>query len=316
MISVVVLGQPYWGTRIARTLDGRAPDLQAKFVGQREYGRLLARPPRADHVVLLRAGYRIGASTSRGRLFDAYWSALRRASRSPVACHYWLGTDVMDTIAEARAGTLRRQTFEDARVDLHLADASWLAEELREVGVEAQYIHLPQPYHCPESPPPMPDSFRVLTYLPGDRFTFYGGDIVLEAARHLPDVAFDVIGRPGPVDLAPMRNVAHHGWVAGMSGMYARVSVVVRIPVHDGLGATVVEGLLHARHVIYSHHLPFVHGLSPVTVEGLVEELARLRDAHLRGGLELNLGGRWYARAAYDETRLAERLVAQIRARL
>ena len=43
-----------------------------------------------------------------------------------------------------------------------------------------------------------------------------------------------------------------------MPRYYADTTVVVRIPRHDGLGETVVEGLLNARHVLYTHELPFV----------------------------------------------------------
>ena len=264
----------------------------------------------------MRAGYRIGATTPRGRLFDAYWSALRRAVPSAVACHYWLGTDVMDTVAEARAGTLRQAAVSRARDELHLAAGPWLVTELAEVGIRAVELVVPQPYHCPATPPPLPSTFRVLTYLPGDRLEFYGGNVILEAARWLPDVAFDVVGRLGAKEPGPIRNVAWHGWVSDMNSMYARATVVVRIPRHDGLGHTVIEGLMNARHVIYTHDLPHVTRLDPVTVPGLVAELVRLRDSHRRGSLELNLEGRAFARAAYDEAHLAQRLMAHIRARL
>ena len=316
MIKVIVLGQPYWGSRIATALNGRADDLTAVFVDQQSYPRLLARPPREEHVVIMRAGYRIGATTPRGRLFDAYWSALRRAVPAAVACHYWLGTDVLDTVTEARAGTLRLAAVAPARDELHLADAPWLVTELAEVGIRAVEVHVPQPYHCPATPPPLPSTFRILTYLPGDRLEFYGGDVILEAARRLPDVAFDVVGRLGAKELGPVRNVAWHGWVSGMNSMYARAAVVVRIPRHDGLGAMVVEGLMNGRHVIYTHDLPFVTRLHPVTVPALVAELVRLRESHRRGSLGLNLEGRAFARSAYDEEALAERLAVQIRARL
>lgn len=316
MIRVVVVGQPFWGSRIATALNGRADDLTAVFVDQRSYPRLLARPPRAEHVVIMRAGYRIGATAPRGRMFDAYWSALRRAVPSAVACHYWLGTDVLDTVTEARAGTLRLAAVAAARGELHVADAPWLVTELAEVGIQAVEVHVPQPYHCPAIPPPLPSTFRVLTYLPGDRLEFYGGDVILDAARQLPDVAFDVVGRLGATQPEPVRNVAWHGWVSGMNSMYARAAVIVRIPRHDGLGAMVVEGLMNGRHVIYTHDLPFATRLDPVTAPGLVAELVRLRELHRGGSLELNLEGRAFASSAYDEQALAERLVAHIRARL
>ena len=316
MIRVIVLGQPYWGTRIARTLDTQAGDMHATFVNQKSYLRLLARPPREEHLILVRAGYRVGGTTPRGRAFDGYWSALRRAVPQATGFHYWLGSDVMDTIAEARAGTLRKAAVAAARDDIHVADGPWLVSELAVVGLTAQDVHVPQPHLCPDVPPPLPSAFRVLTYLPGDRFEFYGGKTVIEAARRLPDVAFDVVGPTGSTPREATRNVAWHGWVSGMSAMYGRATVVVRIPRHDGLGATVVEGLLHARHVIYSYPLPFVRQLEPVTVTALINELKGLRDAHASGTLKLNLDGRAYAVAAYDEQHLAERLAVLIRSRL
>ncbi len=306
-----MLGQPYWGSRIASALDGRS-DIEARFIHQGAYPQVLARPPRARDLVLVRAGYRVGATTLRGRLFDAYWSMLRRRMPHARGCHYWLGTDVMDTLAESRAGTLRRRAVDMARADLHITTAPWLAVELQELGYNAEVVHVPQPYEAPAVPSPMPETFRVLTYLPGDRFAFYGGEVVLEAARRLPDITFDVVGPPGPAERPVQPNVTWHGWVAGMNDLYARAAAVVRIPRHDGLGHTVVEALLHGRQVIYSYRLPFVRTLEPVTADGLVAELAALHDAHRAGSLELNLEGRAYALEAYDPDRLVARLAALI----
>ena len=316
MIRVLVLGQPFWASRIARALDSRGGDMRATFIAPASYLRLLARPPRAERVVLLRAGYRVGATTPRGRLFDAYWSLLRRALPGGVACHYWLGTDVMDTLVEARAGTLRSAALAATRDDLHLADAPWLASELAAVDLHAIAAHVPQPYRSPEAPPPLPAEFRVLTYLPGNRFDFYGGEAVIGAARRLPDVGFDVVGALGSTPPPVLQNVKWHGWVADMTARYARTSVVVRIPRHDGLGATVVEGLLHARHIIYTHEVPFVRTIWPATAQSLIDALGDLWDAHRAGELAPNLAGRSYALVEYDETRLADDLAALVRARV
>ena len=316
MTRVYVLGQPYWASRIARALDAHSDDLAASFVDQRDYARLLASPTRSRRVVLIRAGYRTGATTGRGRLFDAYWGALRRMMPSAVGCHYWLGTDVMDTLAEAGAGTLRRSAVASARHDLHVADAPWLASELQTVGIAATVVPVPQPYPSPAEPSPMPATFRALTYLPGDRFDFYGGEAVMEAARRLPEVAFDVVGPKGTQEHGAPPNVKWHGWVSPMAEMYARTTVVIRIPRHDGMGATVIEGLLNGRHVIYSYQLPFVRSVSPADADALTAEIARLRDAHRLGTLALNLDGRAWALDEFDEMRLTNRLADQIRTRL
>lgn len=316
MIDVVVLGQPYWGTRIAQALDGQGGDMRARFVAQRDYLAFLARPPGAHDVVLIRAGYRVGATKPRGRLFDAYWAALTKAMPSAVRCHYWLGTDVADTTADAAAGSLRRGAVEAARADLHLADAPWLADELGLQGITAHTAHVPQDYACPDPPPAMPGRFRVLTYAPGNRFAFYGGDLVTFAARALPDVAFDVVGDQGSRVPERLPNVTYHGWVSDMGARYAEASVVVRVPQHDGTGATVIEGLLHARHVIYNHDLPYVERLVPETGPALAEALGRLRDAASAGRLAPNLEGREFAGATFNKDALTTHLATLLRSRL
>jgi hypothetical protein len=315
MIRVLVLGQPYFGTRIADALNSPAGDMRAAFVTQGSYLRLLARPPRAERVVLIRAGFRAGATTPRGRLFDAYWSMVRRSMPDAVRCHYWLGSDVMDTLDEARAGTLRSATLAATRDDLHLADAPWLASELAEVNLSVIPAHVPRPYHAPHEPPPLPTEFRVLTYLPTRRFEFYGGAVMLEVARRLPHVQFDVVASGGDHVQSAPPNIRWHGWVEDMAARYARATVVVRIPRHDGLAATVVEGLLHARHVIYIHEVPFVRTIWPATADALTDALGDLQGAHRSGHLAPNLAGRSYALDEFDEAREANRLAALVRER-
>jgi Glycosyl transferases group 1 len=316
VIKVVVLGQPYWGIRIAQELDGCAPDVAAVFVPARGYPRLLVSRPGKDRVILIRAGFRVGATTRRGRFFDMYWSLLRRAMPRAARCHYWLGTDVLNTVEEFEAGTIRRGALASSRDDLHLADARWLADELTTVGLHASVAHVPQPYRAPEAVPPLPDRFSVLTYLSADRFEFYGGDAILDAARRMPDVRFDVVGRTGdPTGSAPP-NVRWHGWVADIQPFYADATVVVRIPRHDGLGATVIEALLNARYVVYTHEVPFVRTIAPATGDKLFEALDAFRAEASAGRLGPNLEGRDYAAATFEEKALVDGLMTHLRSAL
>jgi Glycosyl transferases group 1 len=308
MIRALVFGHWDNATRIAQALNAARGDVRASFVPSRDYLSVLAHRPDASHAVLIRAGYRVGASTSRGRAFDAYWAMLRRAIPGAAACHYWLGTDVLGTVEEARAGTLRRAAVASTREDLHVAIAPWLVSELREVGLEAAYALLPPPVAAPVAVPPLPAEFSVLTYLPMARFGFYGGDTILAAARLLPHVRFDVVGGPGEPPRATTANVRWHGWVNDMEQRYAEASAVVRLPRHDGFGNTVIEALLFGRHCVYNHPVPFVHELSeptPESLAGVVDAMARASDA---GDLAPNISGRTYGQDAFDPTRLQDRL--------
>jgi hypothetical protein len=318
MIRVLVLGDPFNASRIARSLtsratDLRAADIRATYVPHRSYLRLLALPPRSERVVLVRAGYRVGATTPRGRLFDAYWSLLRRTLPNAAPCHYWLGTDVLETVKETDAGTIRIAAVSSARDDLHLTVAPWLTAELESVGIAATTVLLPPPHPAPEVAPPLPSEFRVLAFLPANRFAFYGGDTVVETARRLPDVRFDVVGSVGEQTRSAPANVRWHGRVSDMPLRYAETSVVVRVPRHDGFANVVIEGLLNARHVICTHEIPFTHRIWPVTAEALAASLVALRDAHTSGGLSPNLAGRSYALEEFDEADLMDRLIALMR---
>jgi glycosyltransferase involved in cell wall biosynthesis len=314
MTRVLVFGQPYHASRIVRTLNSRAADVRATFVRPNNYVGLLARPPRSERIVIVRAGYRVGAATVRGRLFDAYWSLLRRSLPAAVGCHYWLGTDVLNTLEEANSGELRWATLMASRDDLHLAVAPWLTSELKSVGLHAITALLPPPHPAPQTAPPLPSEFRVLTYLPAARFDFYGGPVVMEAARRTPRVRFDVIGSGEEQARLAKANVHWHGWVDDMAERYAKTTVVVRIPQHDGFGNTVIESLLNARHVVYTEEVPFVCRLWPVSAEALVAVLEELLAAHDAGRLDPNLAGRAYALEEFDDEKLADNLTALIRA--
>jgi len=316
VIKVLVFGQPYHASRIVGTLNSRAPDVHAVFVRPASYAGLLARPPRADRVVVMRAGYRVGATTTRGRLFDAYWSLVRRALPRAVGCHYWLGTDVLNTLDEARAGTLRRSVLLATMDDLHLAVAPWLAAELDSVGLRVVTALLPPPHRPPTEPPPLPAEFRVLTYVPAARFDFYGGPAIIDAARRLSGVGFDVVGGPGELARTADGNVRWHGWVGDMAERYARATVVVRVPEHDGYGNTVIEGLLNARHVIYTQDVPFVRRIWPATADALVTVLDELQGEQAAGRLRPNVAGRAYALREFDAETLADKLASLVRARV
>jgi Glycosyl transferases group 1 len=264
-------------------------------------------------MVLVRVGFRVGATTVRGRAFDFFWRLLRRRMPAATAAHYWVGTDVMNTIREAAAGTLRRAAVDESQRDLHLADAPWLVAELASIGITAHSAPVPLPGRAPHAVLPLPQDFAVLTYLPASRFDFYGGPTIVETARRLPGVVFHVVGSDRDAAPSSPSNITWHGWVPDMAQRYAAASVVVRIPLHDGLGSTVIEGLLHARHVIYNQELPHVRTVSPATSPALTEAISELRAQHDAGQLALNLEGRTWALAEFDDDKLVDDLARLLR---
>ena len=99
-----------------------------------------------------------------------------------------------------------------------------------------------------------------------------------------------------------------------MQPVYCGVQRRWAIPRHDGLGATVIEALLNARQVIYTHELR----VRPDDRTRDRRHLVRRRIDALRadasaGRLGPNLEGRDYAAATFEEQKLVAGLLTQLR---
>jgi glycosyltransferase involved in cell wall biosynthesis len=309
-VSVCLLGQRYWVGKLEENLNqfGRsrlrafAPPLNARFF------RDLRKSLSADLIV--RIGFRPGARTLRGRAFDALWSTLRLLNPNATRVFYWLGTDVLHTTEDLSAGKLRQRYYAKAKQEYHLADATWLAEELQEIGIDALPKTVTLPQIAAGDTPDLPAEFSVLAYIPDGRYRFYGGDCIYEAARNLPDIRFDVVGGLGAWVSKPLANLVFHGWQSDMSSFYRKATVVVRLMKHDGTGLTAVEGLTLGRHVIYSHPLPNTLRVAWGDSDALIETLSGLLDLHKRGLLRLNTAGRAYAEENFNHHRRMEDLIS------
>ena len=211
----------------------------------------------------------------------------------------WAGSDVI----KARSNPFDLEMIKQERM-VHLAVAPWLVDELHDLGIEAQYV--PVAGMNPGAPvKPLPQSFRVLTYLPEPRRDFYGEALVYEVARTLPDIEFDVVGAGGRSPDAP-QNVRFHGHVSDMQTRLDNCTVLLRQPEHDGMSVLVLEALSRARHVIWNYDIPHVRVAS-----GPAETLAQLRDliaAHAAGTLELNEGGREYVLSHFSRADVAAKM--------
>lgn len=310
-MRVAILGQTNWSRHLARLLQRHAPDLVDAVALPGSSAATLLWPWEPRPSVLLRVGFRPGASTPRGIAFDLLWGRIRWALPEASGIYYWLGTDLLRATQDASAGHLR-SPFRASLADRHLAVAPWHLKELEELGIEAAY--LPLPYELPtDSASPMPSRFAVLSYLPARRFAYYGGMEVFTLARQFPAVPFRVLGADHPPEDAPS-NVEYPGRLPSTDAIYKASSVLLRLTYHDGIGGTVLEALAHGRHIIYTFPLPHTNVVKPGDTDAAAAILRRLLDQDKGGLLGPNEEGRRYVLATFDETRLsralAETLVA------
>ena len=212
----------------------------------------------------------------------------------------WVGTDVLQHAASAEAFT--------TEMVWNWCESSWISDELHTAGFEDVDV---VPLTCtlfPDEVPPLPERFGVVAYTPDGRHEFYGLPFVVELARRLPDVPFDLLATNGTADLPP--NVRPRGWVEDMDGVLRACTVYLRPVAHDGVSHTVLEALSYGRYVVWTYAFPGVERIEDVpAVERRIRDLAA---AHRSGALPLNLEGR----AAVEERFSPPLIAARLRSRL
>lgn len=273
---VAIGGLPYFGRMLAELLSGDGWDCRYNTSPSRSPEDWLATAAaiaRADLV------YLIGGQIQRWSRPD--W--LLRAYKGPVVMH-WVGTDVSYAVAAKQSGTASAELL---RRPIHWSEVDWTAEELAGVGIRSEIVPLTSTC-LPLVPPPLPERFVVLAYLPDSRPEFYGRAGVLGLARSFPEVPFLVVGTDGP-DCEGLGNLEFLGWQSDMTSVYARSTALLRLTKHDGLSFMVLEALASGRYVIWNR--PFdgvLTALHDGDAKGRLEDLLSL---HRRGELQLNHAG-------------------------
>lgn len=292
-VRLLIVGAGVWPSRLRKALlhvgeDVAAP-LEIRAIGPGELLPWLIRGGRDRVDVAIRLGLRPGASTKRGLAFDLLWWVGRTWHRWGREVFYWVGTDVYKAM-EQRGTVAERRVAGAARRARHLAAAPWLCEELVNLGVEASLAYFPlvprtlEVEPLPEGPP-----LRLVSYVPQDRWEFYGGDAMLQALEALGPAAQLILagGVPDIVRELPP-NVYALGQVEDFPALIAQSHALLRIVQHDALGATVIEALQLRRHVIYTYQLEGLRHVRFGDVEGLISQLRDLARRLAQGELQLN----------------------------
>ncbi|HTW25380.1 MAG TPA: hypothetical protein VMD78_17385, partial [Candidatus Baltobacteraceae bacterium] len=189
----------------------------------------------------------------------------------------------------------------------HWAESDWMAREVGNLGVPCEVVPFPSP-RVPESPSPLPEEFNVLVYMPTvERGELYGLDRILQVARELPGVSFDLVGLlDGPIPDAPS-NLRIHGRIPNLAEFYRRSTVVWRPVRHDGISWMVLESLGHGRHVLWTYPFP-----GCIQVQGASDArdyIARLYELHQLRLLGINEKGvRYIASSGYHPRFLKRRV--------
>jgi hypothetical protein len=225
--------------------------------------------------------YQIGGRVTIGK----FLRAAKLLGKKRIVMH-WIGSDVLEQREALAAGKLDPWVLKTVH---HWADSEWIAREVSALGVSCELVPLPS-VRVPESPSPMPKQFRVLVYMPSlESSELYGLDMILEVARKLPEIQFELVGlREGSIP-DPPANLNVHRRIPNLCEFYKRASVVWRPTRHDGLSWMVCEALGHGRHVLWSY--PFPGCIQVNSAFDACTQISRLYRSHQEKNLPINQAG-------------------------
>lgn len=290
---ISVVGLPFYGERAAAGLREAGFDARharrpaSPFGWPASYARLL----RSDLI------YAIGSSVEKNSPLDLLARARRR-----ILLH-WVGSDVEHALGVHGRGRTSPRLVRAT----HWVDAPWLADELLPLGIRAQLHPLPIPTAIGE-PAPLPETFRVLVYLPEGPSDVYDVFSTLEVMRALPGITFLIAGGFEPA--LPLPNVQSLGYVQDMPALYRDCAAFLRLTRHDGMSHSVIEALSFGRYVVWSRPTP-----GALLAHDTGEAVAALRGLHQRflsGDLPPNLEGATAVTQTYGWSTMRDELTREI----
>lgn len=278
-VRVAISGYELFGERTARSL--RAAGVAAEVMPKSDTGTLRKRLSTYRFLLSSDIVFVIGGRRRLARLERV----LVRCGL-PVVIH-WMGSDVLDWKAGDK--DIMRGVW-------NVTEAPWLIQELEAGGLSGVEL---APWTCVDMPDVIPDfsqPFTVVAYMPQARLDFYGIAFIVELARRLGDVQFELVATTQTEGLPP--NVRTLGWVEDIDAVYRRATLLVRPVMHDGLANMVIEALAYGRYVLWSYEMTGVERITTLdAAETFIKELA---EQSLTATLRPNLAGRALVEKEHD----------------
>jgi hypothetical protein len=211
--------------------------------------------------------------------------------------NHWIGSDVLE--AQKNRWYRINQLF----ININLSCSNLIKDEIKELGIDS--IELPiipsgLDYNLSE----MPSQHAVLVYLPEGKEDFYGIDYIDFLAKKYEAIDFFIVANSNS-ELLPYKNVHFMGKLnlEEMEQLYKRISILIRLPRHDGLSLMLLEALAKGKEVIYIYDFPFVN-----TVKNL-EELVECFEKIIESPPKINIDGHNYIKNNYNDRAVYERFM-------
>lgn len=204
---------------------------------------------------------------------DSYGALrLAKALGKKIIIH-WIGTDVLI------AGKKYLDTGKVINSDvINLAVSEELCKELRNIGVNSEYVPIVPPCIPYPPAPEMPKSHAVLAYLPKGREDFYGWQQIKFLAGRFPNIPFYIVANDGLEVKNIPSNIKFKGFLphSELEKLYSQISILLRLTEHDGLPVMMLEAQGMGRKVIHYNNFPFVMSPADKSDQALLELFSKL----------------------------------------
>jgi hypothetical protein len=138
------------------------------------------------------------------------------------------------------------------KIDVNITDDEFVAKELNDVGIPARVQPLPIYSIYPLTN--LPSTKQITIYLPDPTmhdFEHYQGSMIKKLVKEFSDVNFLITRNSGKF-FKNEKNVKCILWIDDMKKIYENSLAVIRLPLHDATGATIIEALSMGRTMISS----------------------------------------------------------------
>lgn len=188
-------------------------------------------------------------------------------------------------------------------IDVHITDDEFVSKELNQVGIPAKVQ--PLPVYSMHSLCKLPEKKRILVYLPDPTlrdFEHYQGHLIIKLVKEFPKTEFLITRNSGQF-FKNDENVKCISWANNLKECYENSIAVIRLPLHDATGATIIETLSMGRTMIASGtNFPFCK---------IVNNFDDLKN-HVKDVLNnptLNAESSQYVHDVYNNSKFADDLI-------
>ncbi len=291
---IAIVGLKYFGNRICEQLN--KIDNKNKYIYFNTYYSYKDRLCFLILLPFIKTVYSINGTIKKSFIFNISFFLKKKV------VFHWVGSDL----------TQAKKDFLDNNYNhsfiakpIHLTDTPWYIDELKTIGIKAQFIPLTtvnENYTTRK----FPNNFSVLSYIPELDSNFYGFDRIIDIANNLKHIHFVIAGISKTNKIIP-ENIKLLGWVNNMEEIIANSIVSLRIPEHDGLSSFIIESLKNERYVLYN--IAYNECVLIDDNQSIIDAILLLEDKFNCGNLPLNTKGRNFVLTNFSEKAIINNII-------